>query len=567
MIPDVMPETQSPGEADLFARFRTEPGTEGWVVLHSYDLPRHVRRVSGEADFVVLVPGLGVLVLEVKAVQSIRRELGIWYMGADPSGDTKGPFRQASEAMHSLRKAIALRAPALRNLVYWSAVVLPYVVFADRSPEWHPWQVIDYERLRQGSLAASVRSVLQSARAHLATVPTAGWFDPRSARPTAREVDDLVGLLRRDFELYESPRAKIRRLDEEVVRYTEQQYRALDATQDNARVVYEGAAGTGKTLLALETARRGAASGKRVLLVCFNRALGRWIAHNCEGVNGVTATTVHSMMLRVVGGEIRDDPAFWDRELPQAACDAALQGKVEPFDQLVVDEAQDCWRPHILDFLDLALVGGLRRGRWQQFGDFSYQRIYGGGVTVDAFLEEHRISASRFRLIENCRNAPRVATYAGVLGDVPETFQRVLRPDNGMDARTLFYRTPDEQARLLDQTLRDYAERGFMGSSVAVLSTRAEGCASRLGPAWASKFSGAEDVSSVRIRSSSIHAFKGLEAHAVVLTDVDSFDGKFARDLFYIGVTRALDLATVLAHESTRSALAAVFEREEHTGG
>src|SRR5205085_940718 len=67
MIPDVAPRMRSPGEAELFELLRTAPGTEDWIALHSLDLSEHVERISGEADFVVVVPGRGVLVLEVKA--------------------------------------------------------------------------------------------------------------------------------------------------------------------------------------------------------------------------------------------------------------------------------------------------------------------------------------------------------------------------------------------------------------------------------------------------------------------------------------------------------------------
>ena len=53
----------------------------------------------------------------------------------------------------------------------------------------------------------------------------------------------------------------------------------LDLLGGNRRCLFEGAAGTGKTLLALEFARRCAQSGDRVLLICFNRLLGDWFAN------------------------------------------------------------------------------------------------------------------------------------------------------------------------------------------------------------------------------------------------------------------------------------------------
>ena len=64
-----------------------------------------------------------------------------------------------------------------------------------------------------------------------------------------------------------------------LLRLTEEQYYLLDLLGGNARCLFEGAAGTGKTLLALEFARRCSRSGDRVLLICFNRLLGDWFAN------------------------------------------------------------------------------------------------------------------------------------------------------------------------------------------------------------------------------------------------------------------------------------------------
>src|SRR5687767_10592665 len=121
MIPPVVgDETSSPGERELFERFSRDPQTSGWVVLHSLDVPRHRRQLMGEIDFVIAVPGLGVLCLEVKSHRSVRRDPdGMWHLGQ--GGPTRtGPFRQASEGMHSLRQYVTERAPEMGGILFWS---------------------------------------------------------------------------------------------------------------------------------------------------------------------------------------------------------------------------------------------------------------------------------------------------------------------------------------------------------------------------------------------------------------------------------------------------------------
>src|SRR5262245_8551585 len=144
MIPPVVgDETASPGERMLFHRFSTEPGSDGWTVFHSLDVPDHRRQLTGEIDFVIAIPGLGVLCLEVKSHLSVRRDRdGLWHLGQDPPNRI-GPFRQASEAMHSLRQFVLSRNPDLGHIVFWSAVCFTRAPFGVQSPaEWHDWQVI-----------------------------------------------------------------------------------------------------------------------------------------------------------------------------------------------------------------------------------------------------------------------------------------------------------------------------------------------------------------------------------------------------------------------------------------
>jgi len=119
MIPPIIgDDTASPGEREIFRRLRDEAGTQDWIALHSLLIADHPSQVSGEADFVVIVPGRGVLVLEIKACRSLRVEDGVWYYGWEP-GDHRGPFRQAAECMHAIRGFVSESRPDLARLVFW----------------------------------------------------------------------------------------------------------------------------------------------------------------------------------------------------------------------------------------------------------------------------------------------------------------------------------------------------------------------------------------------------------------------------------------------------------------
>jgi hypothetical protein len=569
MIPAVVdPATASPGERELYARLKDDPAAADWIVLHSLDVAHHVRAVSGELDFLVLIPGRGAVALEVKACRSLRRENGLWYYGSEPKGDPRGPFKQASEAMHSVR-AVVERRSDLRRVPFWSAVVFPYIRFEERSDEWHSWQVIDSRAFRSKPVSALLLGVIDNARRFLAEQSSSRWFDPGASEPTARQCDAIAQLLRPDFEISRTPSDLRRERDDELTRFTQEQFAALDAMEANPRVAFEGPAGTGKTFLAIEAAQRATVKGRRVLFLCFNRMLGDWLrARNAALSPTVTTDTLHAFMLGLTGvrppSRARD--SFWVSELPELAADRILgDEQFEAFDELIVDEAQDILRDEYLDVLDLVLRGGLAAGQWRIFGDFERQSIYRAmTMSLEDFCSCRGGSPARFHLGNNCRNAPRIVEFIKLLGRLDSGYSRVLRPDAGSDPRIKFQTAPEAGCELLAETLAELYEANFAGHDIAVLSPAATGsCAERLSQRpWADRLAPARDAGAGQIPYTSIHAFKGMEAAAVVVTDLHDVEGPEMESLLYVAITRATDRLVLLMDESTRASLVRILAKK-----
>ena len=202
MIPSIMdPLCQSPGEREIFQRLRDDPGAAEWIVLHSLDVAEHRRQISGEVDFVVIIPSKGVLFLEVKACSRLERDSqGRWYYGSDPKPDPRGPFKQASESMHSIRRQLVQQRADLSRVVVWSGVVFPYVPFEMASPEWHSWQVIDTNVYRRQSIATAIERVIDKARAFLAGRHAAAWFY-RGRISGSQQCQAIAEVLRPHFRL------------------------------------------------------------------------------------------------------------------------------------------------------------------------------------------------------------------------------------------------------------------------------------------------------------------------------------------------------------------------------
>lgn len=554
-------ERVSAGEREVFRRLKDDPATGDWIVLHSLDIASHTKRVSGEADFVVIIPHQGVLCLEVKGCSRLRREGGSWFYGSDPVPDNRGPFRQASEAMHSIRRRLVQAEPSLARVVFWSAVIFPYVTFNASSGEWHAWQVVDRQLFTARPLGASLESILVRARDHLRSSGASGWFDPALAAPSPEQCERITATLRPDFEFIESSKTRGDRLDQELKHYTAEQYLALDALESNPRILFTGLAGTGKTLLAIEAARRGRAAGRRILLICFNRLLGKWLESQTAALQPeVTTSTLHRHMLAVasISPPAAGGDSFWEEKLPLVALeglvDDATGGHV--FDELIIDEAQDVIQPGYLDFLDLSVRGGLSSGRWRLFGDFEKQNIYGTpGAPFEEAIRERAGAVPIYTLQVNCRNPPRIAETAQLLGGLGARYMKVLRPDNRLEPKINYYEDDESQVELLVATLEELWREGYRARDVVVLSTRGDtaSAATKMNASpWKERLRPAHMAGDGQIPYCSVYAFKGMEAAAVIVTDVSTISGAAPASLFYVATTRAVDRLVILAHDAAR---------------
>ncbi|MBL8819721.1 MAG: NERD domain-containing protein [Planctomyces sp.] len=565
MIPPTIAATcSSPGEQEIFEKLKQEDATREWIVLHSLDIAQHLRQVSGEADFVIIVPGLGVLCLEVKACRSLVRRDGLWFYGKDPKGDPRGPFKQAAEAMHSLRQQVIQSDTSLSRVPFWSAVAFPYIEFGVDSGEWHPWQVIDASRFKRQQMGPLILSILRSARTHLGSQPSAKWFRDSDRVPDIQQSAAIARILRANFEFTEKAHDRRTRKQSEILRYTEEQFAALDTMEDNSRVLFTGPAGTGKTVLALETARRAACTGKKVLLVCFNRLLGNWLSEQPLARNSVvTVGTLHQYMAGIAGIRVPEgaDDSFWKSALPDAAMSKLLdrQSDAGQFDLVIVDEVQDLLHPAYLDVLDLVVKGGLADGTWRMFGDFERQMLYGQDRDHAEMLLTKRCGTfAKGSLRVNCRNTPRVATLSHLLGRLTPNYSRILRPDDQIEPTLTYYATPSQQRKELGKILERLFKESYSSDDIVVLSPKAGSRCAVAGltdKPWCDQLAPFEAAVRGQIPYTTIQSFKGLDAPAVVVTDIEHFDGEMFSSLFYVATTRALERLCIIIHETAKPAI------------
>ena len=122
MIPETISNDAPPGEIAVFEALKSNPGTDSWTVLHSVSIARHRSQPEGEADFIVVIPHIGILVVEVKSHRSVWYDSsGYWRLGGD-APTTRSPMEQASGNMHSVRAFLNGRTDLLQFVPVWRAV-------------------------------------------------------------------------------------------------------------------------------------------------------------------------------------------------------------------------------------------------------------------------------------------------------------------------------------------------------------------------------------------------------------------------------------------------------------
>lgn len=497
---------------------------KSWHAWHSVRL-RNRRGVETEGDFVLAIPDRGLLVLECKG-GLIDVVEGLWFQNGKPLA------RMPREQAHDFRRALAeqLDDRGVGRVFIDVATIFP------ETPFFSPPAQSD---LRDTVLGQRDLDALGDA---LKTLVSRLFVAPDGQRASVPEGTRWIEAM---HELWGRSWVKAARLgqqlalrEEELVPLDERQRAVLELLDDNDRLLVTGGPGTGKTLLAMEIARRLRRDGKRVLVLCFTRALASALA-----AAGIEATTVRELAADVLDIVERapDGPReTWSAETWDGVTAAAAQWLPEEgdttHDAFLLDEAQDLadadWR------FVRALAGN--RKLWV-FGDDG-QAYWPDRLRLDAKAE----GFASCRLSRGYRNPDGLDRFAAQYRLGAEE-PWVTPPLAGL--RVVSAASEAEIAREVERLVLEATREGLSPSDLAVLSlagrSRARiGIVDKLAGLTACR-ADAPDAKAHLVADTFLR-FKGLERPLVIVCELGL--GPQAYDVrMHIALTRATLQCAVVA--------------------
>lgn len=312
--------------------------------------------------------------------------------------------------------------------------------------------------------------------------------------------------------------------------------RSLLHRHPNIHVV--GAAGTGKTVVAMQLMRTALTNNKKVLYVCYNKALSEDLSARNPGLSdGENGVIVHfdAIPNRKIPGigkmdnggalfRIPEDDAGWENRRRQI--DSMLEKQARTvFDMLIVDEAQDLNNDHIFSLFyllkpkrEIVVFSDAKQSLFVK-NWFLDESMFGQDGLVELRLDENwrntNVIHDRFRPFEE--------------GNVHSMIFENARPVEFVsDAKTILEKVLSEGRRPCDIAILCASKNQFNSLPSFVSGTNGRTI----------KFT--EDTSvwrnGSRILKTTVRAFKGLEAPIVVFCEGDLDEISEDR---YVGESRA----------------------------
>ena len=493
---------------------------------------------ESEIDFVILHPQHGILVLEVKGGGiGYDSTSGEWYsINNEGKHIIKNPFEQAQTGMHVLKRHFTQSVPSLllkskcKNCTFGHGVVFPNV--DDNS--------LSFRKLRPEEMILDRNKIKAEAIENAIELLYKLQHNTYAKPLGADAIKEIIKIYADSWYVRPPLIDQFEQEEAQLEILTEEQFDVLRTLRMQNRVAIHGCAGSGKTFLAIEQARRLAMQGKRVLLTCFNRNLADWIqklvdkqAHAETSLDNIDVYNVHRFSYKLcsqVGIKLSNDVYSFDTAYSEGLQKAVKLTDIR-YDAIIVDEGQDFsdnfWKPL------LALLKSEESSFYIFYDD--NQSIYNRNPRYPIPVDRH------FSLPTNCRTTQSIhqAIMKYYNGDAPR-----CKGPKGEEVKLIHTYQDHEQSELAN-LVEDLTRRNKIPLENIVVLTPASKQKSRfkdgllLGNHLRLSWQVESSSELNKLACCTVASFKGLERSVVILVELEKFGGLDPLSLIYVAFSRA----------------------------
>ena len=472
-----------------------------------------------ENDFLIIHKKLGILVLEVKGGEISFRQ-GLFIQKNSETGEEvildegNDPISQAKRGVYHYRKILDRVIPGICDRI----IVEPCVFFPSCSLSNCGSLPLLYEEAKKVILDSNSLTNISNAVQSVYDF----YYANDKIGINEDEFKKICDIIAPEFDLIQSPSIIKNELESAFLRLTNQQKGLLDYISEQRVATIQGAAGTGKTLVAIEAAKRFAQDGKKILFLCFNRFLFEHLKFDCP-IAKVDYYNINTFVSKFTSVDITVDK-IRVKELQKI--DLEKLG----YQAIVIDEAQDFQNEEIEYFADFA---ELLEANFLVFYDKNQLLTT---EKVPSWIEK---SECKLVLTKNCRNTYEIACTSYNVIDVE--IKAKIGVIKGAQPTFTFTHKNDLVAlgRLIKFFKND--DNGYRDSEITILSLLPE---EKSIMKDVNKVDGIQ-ISRVRNNKSVFYTtakkFKGLESKVIIITDIDesAFNDGAQKRVFYVACSRA----------------------------
>ena len=557
MIP-VLPRpcSEASKEKLIFETLKTLP--DEYYVFHSLNFDYWGKRNTEkeykdalhehQADFVVFNKTKGILIIEVKA-GNVCCEEGTWYQLNRMTSKKHiiSPYDQAAQIkwdlFHSFDNAIigSLKTKCKFQHAVW---------FVDITKDELQMQktAADINIKRTLTHDALDSDKIQQAIDYLYSLPLEKNVQTNL---TDNEANDILNkVLNPKIRLETSENTEIDTENKILNMLLNEQKNILNYLEDQKSAIISGIAGSGKTFLALEKARRHSVKGEAVLFLCYNKRLKDYLENKYsydESMSNVKFFTIDGLSYK------------WCKKIDYKALKEKIYDLFGnfPFQHIIIDEGQDFgiknenseYNPKeicdvIQELSNVVLEDEEKNGSFYIFYD-KCQLI--NCNNIPKYITD---ADCKLTLYTNCRNTANIAKTSATPVNIKN--KKVLHNDVESSKPKLFVSNSENDHQIEDiESCLQYCIDNKL-NEVEILTCKT------VKTSVLNKSPNLKNISDDEYKYcyknsefdfTTCRKFKGLETQVVILVDInrDTFMTEQNRSIFYVGASRAKNRLFLIA--------------------